>query len=88
MSGIHPFPVRKRLRDRNPHRTGICDDDCSGDTLTPQQEDRIRQLVREECYFRDREALIKLTAMTLLLKLAAPSCWAFCCWRSGFCRRN
>lgn len=70
MSGIHPFPVRKRLRDRSPHRTGICDDDCSGDTLTPQQEDRIRQLVREECYFRDREALIKLTAMTLLLKLA------------------
>ncbi|ECZ6834126.1 hypothetical protein GQ191_001506 [Salmonella enterica] len=38
--------------------------------ITPQQEDRIRQLVREECYFRDREALIKLTAMTLLLKLA------------------
>ncbi|EJF5840348.1 hypothetical protein M8W81_005241, partial [Salmonella enterica] len=38
--------------------------------LTPQQEERIRQLVREECYFRDREALIKLTAMTLLLKLA------------------
>ncbi|HFE6725257.1 TPA: hypothetical protein ACF91S_004014 [Salmonella enterica subsp. enterica serovar Newport] len=36
MSGIHPFPVRKRLRDRNPHRTGICDDDCSGDTLREQ----------------------------------------------------
>ncbi|EBQ9005304.1 hypothetical protein AABH71_004818 [Salmonella enterica] len=70
MSGIHPFPARGRHRGRHATRTEVCEDVRAGDTLTPQQEDRIRQLVREECYFRDREALIKLTAMTLLLKLA------------------
>lgn len=70
MSGIHPFLARGRHRGRHTTCTDIREEIRAGDTLTPQQEDRIRQLVREECYFRDREALIRLTVMALLLKLA------------------
>jgi hypothetical protein len=39
-------------------------------TLTPEQENRVRHLVHEECYSRDRAALIKLIGLMLLLKLA------------------
>ncbi|VDY38300.1 Uncharacterised protein [Salmonella enterica subsp. enterica serovar Daytona] len=39
-------------------------------TLTPEQENRVRHLVHEECYSRDRTALIKLIGLMLLLKLA------------------
>ena len=44
--------------------------ESAGDPLTPEQEARVRRLVHEECYARDRAALIKLISLMLLLKLA------------------
>lgn len=40
------------------------------DTFTPEQQSRLRDLIREECYCRDRDALLKLIGLMLLLKLA------------------
>ncbi|ECA1950204.1 hypothetical protein EJH27_01890 [Salmonella enterica subsp. enterica serovar Virchow] len=42
----------------------------TGDALTPEQESRVRHLVHEECYARDRSALVKLIGLMLLLKVA------------------
>ena len=50
------------------HLPSVCEK--TGNTLTPEQENRVRHLVHEECYSRDRAALIKLIGLMLLLKLA------------------
>ncbi|ELY0963530.1 hypothetical protein SLX24_001424 [Salmonella enterica] len=50
------------------HLPSVCEK--IGNTLTPEQENRVRHLVHEECYSRDRAALIKLIGLMLLLKLA------------------
>ncbi|ENI8091269.1 hypothetical protein AB5Q65_002981 [Salmonella enterica] len=50
------------------HFPSVCEK--TDNTLTPEQENRVRHLVHEECYSRDRAALIKLIGLMLLLKLA------------------
>ncbi|EAW8160058.1 hypothetical protein HX53_08500 [Salmonella enterica] len=49
------------------HLSSVCEK--TDNTLTPEQENRVRHLVHEECYSRDRTALIKLIGL-MLLKLA------------------
>lgn len=50
------------------HLPSVCEE--TDNSLTPEQENRVRHLVHEECYSRDRTALIKLIGLMLLLKLA------------------
>ncbi|EBC3285071.1 hypothetical protein C0U89_06405 [Salmonella enterica] len=50
------------------HLPSVCEK--TDNTLTPEQENRVRHLVHEEGYSRDRTALIKLIGLMLLLKLA------------------
>lgn len=64
--GLVPFQYRDFMS--HIHLPSVCEK--TDNTLTPEQENRVRHLVHEECYSRDRTALIKLIGLMLLLKLA------------------
>lgn len=64
--GQVPFQYRDFMS--HIHLPSVCEK--TDNTLTPEQENRVRHLVHEECYSRDRTALIKLIGLMLLLKLA------------------
>ncbi|RLM18819.1 hypothetical protein BIY29_17685 [Brenneria alni] len=46
------------------------EDPTQGALFTPQQEDALCQLIRRECFRRDRNALLKLLGYLTLLKVA------------------
>ncbi|KMW74177.1 hypothetical protein TI10_08160 [Photorhabdus luminescens subsp. luminescens] len=42
----------------------------ASEMLTPKQRSLIRDLIRDECDYRDRDALLKLLGMITLFKVA------------------
>ncbi|WP_445494823.1 hypothetical protein [Photorhabdus sp. SF281] len=42
----------------------------ASERLTPKQRSLIRDLIRDECDYRDRDALLKLLGMITLFKIA------------------
>ncbi|AKH64055.1 MULTISPECIES: hypothetical protein [Photorhabdus] len=42
----------------------------ASETLTPKQQSLIRDLIRDECDYRDRDAFFKLLSVITLLKFA------------------